>query len=564
MNNRSLRIAVLFAVCLGVYCSGGNNSSGGYGSTGVPGSSGGQGSWEEIGENLYLFRDSANVYALVDDRRACLVGFASGRALASLAEIGADELDLVLITHHHREGLEGISDAVGAGAEVVIPVAEAPYIEKANHHWQTKRFYVNFEGRSRFNVVPEDVSVARKVAHLDTIEWGPYRFEVVQTPGHTDGSVSYLVPVGDKSIAFTGDFYTAPGKTLTYHDLHWDYDANVGFSAAIRSAEMLKERCPLWVLPEHGEPFMEKGPGLKQLDRRLSSLQELLRANRSGDKVRKPLDAYSPHIVFIDNPVTHAIVSDSKHAIVLDPGFCRRDKFKEFIHEYGIKSVDAVTFSHFHDDHVARAHEMLYRWQGSWDGPVKSRIWLFEEMVDVFTHPERYNLPCLFPSPIRPDRVIADGEVVSWQGLELTFHHFPGQTWYHTVILFEADGHRWALVGDSIWKPGDRSKPIKGPVIPRNRYFLDHGYNDVFQVLLDYDVDRIVPSHYDPFEVDRADLERSLKWAEKIGPAIAALTSQVHPGYALDPHWAHFYPYRIEVEQEQESTMAPQHQNPKL
>ena len=169
-------------------------------------------------------------------------------------------------------------------------------------------------------------------------------------------------------------------------------------------------------------------------------------------------------------------------------------------------------------------------------------------MADVFANPERYNIPCLFPAPIKADRIIAEGEVVEWEGLSLTFRHLPGQTWYHSAILFESDGRRWALTGDCIWEPGDRAVRMNGPVIPRNRYFLDKGYERVFQTLIDYEVDMIVPSHYDPFPVTRADLDMSLEWARSIAPAIEELVDQPHPGYGLDPLWAHFYPYRIEVE----------------
>ncbi|NWG12673.1 MAG: MBL fold metallo-hydrolase, partial [Acidobacteria bacterium] len=220
---------------------------------------------------------------------------------------------------------------------------------------------------------------------------------------------------------------------------------------------------------------------------------------------------------------------------------------RKSLKRYQIQSVDAVTFTHYHDDHLARTYETVYTWTGK-TGPTNTRIWIFEALTDVLAHPERYNIPCLYPMPIYPDRVIRESEVVKWEGLDLQFKHFPGQTWYHTVILFRAEGHSYALAGDSVWGPRDRSIRINGPIIPRNRYFLDNGFEKVFQILLDAGVDTIASGHYDPFRVTRADLERSLAWARTIKPTFAALVDQPDPGYGMDPHWIHFYPYRLALE----------------
>ncbi|MFC2076150.1 MBL fold metallo-hydrolase [candidate division KSB1 bacterium] len=507
--------------------------------------------WEEVEPGLYLFGDCANVYALVEDNRACLIGFATGAALDHLDQIGVEQVDMVLVTHHHRDGLQGISRAVEAGIDIVIPAAEAPLIESAADHWRNKRVYVNYDGRSRFNAVTYDVPVSLKVAEGDVIEWGDSKIEVLDLPGHTDGSVAYGTKLNSKDLLFSGDFYTAPGKTLTYHDLHWNYTQWNGFPEAVASAQKLATLVPALVCPDHGTPFTEEGDGVEKLLANLDDLEEVFFTNNKDKSTlkRKTGDSFfGPHIVYIDGQ-TYAIVSESRHAIVYDPGYGNNANFNRFKQEYGIKSVDALTFSHYHDDHVARTLAYQYHLSGGGAyGQAGAPVWILDEMADIFAHPERYNVPCIYPMSIPINRVIAEDEVVHWEGLDLTFKHFPGQTWYHGVVLFEAGGHRYALTGDSVWEPQDWDVRMNGPIIPRNRYFLGDGYERVFQILLDYDVDVIVPAHYDPFTVKRSDLEKSLKWAESIEPTIDKLVDQPQAGYGFDPHWAHFYPYRLELE----------------
>ncbi len=502
--------------------------------------------WTSVAADVYLFPDCANVYAVVEGDRACLIGFATGRVLDHLADIGVTSVDQVLVTHHHRDGLQGVRRAVRAGIPIVVPAEESAFIKGAEQHWASKRVFVNYQGASRFNAVTFDVPVNRELRDGDVIEWRGNRIRVVASPGHTPGSLTYLLSREGKTLAFSGDFYTSPGKTLTYHDFDWGYGAR-SFPKSLEAIVRLRAETPLLVCPDHGRPFEENGAGLDQFKVNLDQASQVLMPNNLKPGSRKPGQAFGPHLVFVGEPVTYALVSDSRHAIIVDPGYLSEKDLQDFLEKYKIQSVDAVTFTHYHDDHVARTYETVYTWTDK-TAPVKTEVWVFEAMADVLAHPERYNIPCLYPLPIHPTRVIREDEAVRWEGLDLRFKHFPGQTWYHTVIFFSDDGRNYAVTGDSVWGPRDRSIRINGPIIPRNRYFLDQGFEEIFQILLDAKVDSIVPGHYDPFTVTAADLERSLAWARSIKPAFTALVDQPHPGYGMDPHWIHFYPYRLPLE----------------
>lgn len=95
-----------------------------------------------------------------------------------LAVLGARgwRLGVILITHHHADHVDGLAEVVAAtGAEVIGPAREAAKIR----------------------------GLDRTVAGGDTVAIGELAAEVIDTPGHTAGHVSFYLP--DAGVAFTGD-----------------------------------------------------------------------------------------------------------------------------------------------------------------------------------------------------------------------------------------------------------------------------------------------------------------------------------------------------------------------
>ena len=178
-------------------------------------------------------------------------------------------------------------------------------------------------------------------------------------------------------------------------------------------------------------------------------------------------------------------------------------------------------------------------------------------MLDVFEHPERHKLPCLIPFPIKADRVIKNGEIIKWEGLELYFFHMPGQTVYHQGLMVEDEGKRYLFSGDNNWDPADGVRPMNSPVIPRNRYFIgeNYGYLKISKDMLDLKIDTIVPSHYFPFSVTREELEMYREWAEKLTNSFKEIIDQPDANMGMDPLWINFYPYRIDVKPGEEFTV---------
>src|ERR687897_355221 len=92
----------------------------------------------DVGAGVSRFRDTCNVYVLRTGREAVLVDFGSGAVLDHLAELGVDRVTDVLVTHHHRDQVQGLRRGVAAGARVWVPPVEIDLIADVNRHWSSR------------------------------------------------------------------------------------------------------------------------------------------------------------------------------------------------------------------------------------------------------------------------------------------------------------------------------------------------------------------------------------------------------------------------------------------
>jgi glyoxylase-like metal-dependent hydrolase (beta-lactamase superfamily II) len=407
-------------------------------------------------------RDTCNVWVIPTAAGAVCIDFGSGLVLDRLEELGIERITDVLVTHHHRDGVQGLERAVAAGARVWVPPVEEELIASVDTHWQSHRADNDYDLRQHRFSLREPVAVTGVVAEYRARDYGGVEIYTLPTPGHTIGSVTYLVELEGGLHAFTGDLLYAPGKVWSLAALQWTYTGVEGHAAQILSCGVLARRRPDVLLPAHGEPIDDPPAALARTQEAVGELMELRRDETEPWELERwlddPWEALSPHLLRnrTSFATSYALLSDTGHALVFDwgydlwtgmaPGFgrstCRPrlESIDALRRNHGVEHVDAVVCTHYHDDHVAGIN-LLRAVQGV-------EAWAPANVAPILEDPHHYDLPCLWFEPIPVDRVLPLEQPIPWHEHELTLYALPGHTLYAAAISFEVDGTRVLITGD--------------------------------------------------------------------------------------------------------------------
>ena len=125
-----------------------------------------------ITSSVSVVRDTCNVYVLRSGREAVLVDFGSGAVLDRLEELGVERVTDVLVTHHHRDGVQGLARAAAAGIRIWVPPVEEDLFSDVARRWQTRQLDNDYDLRQdRFSLL-DDIAVAGTVAEYRTRRYG--------------------------------------------------------------------------------------------------------------------------------------------------------------------------------------------------------------------------------------------------------------------------------------------------------------------------------------------------------------------------------------------------------
>ncbi len=139
-----------------------------------------------VAENCYLIRREGSDRALIVDP-----GDEAERILAPLAELGLG-VDAILVTHCHFDHIGAVAPvARETGAPVYCPRIETPVLADIMS-WVPGPF-------GPFESYEADETVAGG----ETLELAGFEIEVIFTPGHSPGHVTYSIR--DEGAIFSGD-----------------------------------------------------------------------------------------------------------------------------------------------------------------------------------------------------------------------------------------------------------------------------------------------------------------------------------------------------------------------
>ncbi|MGC1213734.1 MAG: MBL fold metallo-hydrolase [Micromonospora sp.] len=424
----------------------------------------------EIAPGIFRVADTCNVYVVrctaepddtgVQSRTAFAIDFGSGLALDHLAEMGVDRITDVLMTHHHRDQGQGLPRAAAEGIRIHVPPVEQDLFANVEEMWQGRTLYNDYNLRQDKFSLLESVPVHDVVPEYRRRTYAGTTVEVVPTPGHTIGSVSYLVERGGRRLAFTGDLIYAPGKVWSLAATQWSYTENEGPAMTVLSCYQLLERGLDVLLPSHGEPIENPRYALDLLATRMSRYVDSRRPYPWDlrDRLENPFVPLTDHLLLnrSSNSCSYVLLSETGAALVIDYGYdmstglpagqdraARRPwlgSLPALRRNHGVTAIEVALPTHYHDDHVAGMN-LLREVEGT-------QIWAPANVAGILEAPMVQDLPCTWYDPIPVDRRLPLAESFTWQEYEITVHELPGHTLYAAAYEFVVDGVRVLVTSD--------------------------------------------------------------------------------------------------------------------
>jgi glyoxylase-like metal-dependent hydrolase (beta-lactamase superfamily II) len=424
-------------------------------------------------EHLQVYCGPTNVGIIRDGTKALLIDCGEGSVAAVLPQMGIATVDAIWFTHHHRDQACGAYRFAAGGARICVPAAERAYFENVAAYWQNpKNRWHLYNQHPHHLMLAESVRVDATLADGQTVAWGPAKITVIDTPGHTDGSLSYLVEVDGVRAVFCGDAIYDAGQVWDLWSLQkrpgkesWpgDYHGFLGARPQLeKSLGRIKAAQPHVLVPSHGQIMKAPGQAIALLTSRLDAAYERyvaisaarhyfpkLFTEYAGKSDQMPIRPGKPVPGCLRHfGTTWMLISQDKAALAMD---CGTDKAVETIQAMlakgEISSIEGLWITHYHDDHV----DSIPAFQKAFPNCpcITDRA-----VAEVITKPMAWRLPCISPSVARVDRVTKDGESWQWHEFKLTAYHFPGQTLYHSGLFVEGQDLRMLFVGDSFTMAG--------------------------------------------------------------------------------------------------------------
>jgi glyoxylase-like metal-dependent hydrolase (beta-lactamase superfamily II) len=526
---------------------------------------------ETVTDHVSIYRDVVNVGIVRKNGKTLLIDSGEASILQAAKELNLGSIDRVLYTHYHRDQCSGAARLKKAGVKIDVPASEAHFFDRATEFWLEADSILDdrMNFRPEIMVLRESVATDRKLQPGEVLNWEGIPIRVLATPGHTAGSLTYLVDVDGKIVAFSGDMIYGPGQIWNFYSLqkgfpgmaadYWGFGGTV--SQLLQSANTLLSYQPFLLIPSHGEVIRNPKSSVASLKNQIDNVMTNyftltawriyarmgLSNFKAGDTAPAvpmfpplPTVKLPPWLHRIEAGGTSSyIVAEDKSIFLFDCGFPPVvGALDKLVKSGEISGIDAIWITHYHDDHNTSVNAVRRKYG--------SKVYVQKEMQDIFENPTAYCMPALFVEGIHIDHPLSEGEVIHWKGYKLTAYYFPGQTLYHDGLLVEHDDTRVFMTGDSFanWGIDDYCS--------YNRNFIGKdgetaGYNRCLKLLLQLKPDLLCAAHWGPEPVSQEHLQKTLDLLHERQKMLANLFPWDDPNFGLDPYWISAYPYRQSI-----------------
>ena len=474
--------------------------------------------------------------------------------------------EMVLFTHFRRDVIWAGRDLVKKGSLAIAPLAQKPYFIKGDSIWKkstASRFHDYANQTTKIAISP--LAVHRFVQAGETVQWQDIEFKVLNTPGYTRGSVSYIADIDNKRFAFTGDLIFGDGKILdlySFQDALPGVDGYHGYAARlgqlVKTLHHIEEQKPDFLIPSRGPVISDPEAAIKKLIQRIHSLYKnylSITAQRWNHTDR--MITLSNHVLDSTNIVdwmpfasviekrppswyrhigaSNLLMAEDSTAFLIDGGSKQAlEEILKLKRSGRLKKIDGLFITHYHDDHVDVVNDFVKEF--------RCPVYVTKELKDILENPEAYNMPCLSTQVIENLTIMQEGQKMSWKDFKLTFFYFPGQTLYHDALLFEkSNGEAIFFLGDSFSPAGIDDYCFQN----RNMLHPGTGYFYCLDVLKKLPRNVLLSNqHIQPlFRFSDLQLDHIAKVLQERNEILKELLPWDNVNYGTDDQWIITYPY---------------------
>lgn len=521
--------------------------------------------WKQIAPGVWRTAEMPYGYALVSDSHALLIDCPqSADGLKPAAKV--EQIDGVLLTHHHFDSCARIGDFLAAKVPVRAAKTSAEFLAPAavKKFWQDSIPLRN--SRTAYFMAPIGFDgVDFSLDDGQKIDWRGWSLKVIATPGHSRDHLAFAAsPPGSRpgfaqtlrpglgqTFVFCGDALAAPGKLWAPYTSDWDHWTDAGLTPTVNSLRKLAGLKPKALYPAHGEPITQNaGDVLEQTAKNAEEMAFLKSFERYskqrlghapsypflvpfeqvGSAGEQPWSKVSEHVYITGN--TYVLISkDDRAFAVIDPWGARSVKQVAKLREdLKLGKLELVMFSHAHYDH----YDGVYDLPGyANDSPQRFAIWTLDRVAEPLAEPLRLRAPFLDARPVRFDKRFKDGEAADWREYHFRFHHLPGQSEYTMGVEAAIDGKRCYFTADNFfhqdqysgtggWMGLNRSWPIP--------------YSQSAKKVLDAAPEWILAEHGGPYEFNAEDYRRRVQWGLESARAADAVCVSGSHRHDWDPY----------------------------
>lgn len=504
--------------------------------------------FERILPNIYRMQGACNIYLLKSGTSGLLIDAGSAYLGEALKEIGVNQLDWVLHTHFHRDQCTGSVELKNSGTKIAIGNLEKDYLQPLviQSPINTEEKYLLRDDLANYGSRMEPFQkpgVDRGLSEGDMITWNQYKIRCIATPGHTKGSVSYLLEVDDKIVVFSGDLIMDGGYVRDLYSMQWIYLQNPGIDSSIVSLEKISSIQPDLLLPSHGRSIKQPLPDLRLLKSRLELVQRSLGTQRAGRWNWSNFIQVSDHVIQDCGSTSQLIISESGEALLFDCGKeFTAERLAEAKQKFGIKRISVIIPSHWHYDHIDGI-PALAKSEGA-------EIWVWDKLKEHVESPDNFLTTCWTGTTFKADRVLSEGESFDWGGYSFGVFHNPVHMEEQMGLSAMVDGIRFYLVADG--SSLSRAGFMRSSIHCYNGISTYTGLIKTAQSFYEADPYICLAAHSNAFALHKDARHEFREWAMSTSDAILNILPPGRSEIGFNPYWCSFYPAKMTLKRSEE------------